>query len=151
MSLTKLSLVGNNLIIPSQREIGKYPGWERENRKSFFMQCITTPAITYPSNNETGENLLLMLMPPAMKQLQRHYCSLPTPQNEHTIKNHYMIVNSNLTAPQQNKKKLPVSNVFPFIADVVDTGDQPLLSNISGNFRKNLKWPLWDTQWPAGN
>jgi hypothetical protein len=28
MSLTKLSLVGNNLIIPSQEEFGKrHPGW----------------------------------------------------------------------------------------------------------------------------
>ncbi len=39
-----------------------------------------------------------------------------------------MIVNSNPTASQQSKKKL-------------DTDDQPLLSNISANFRKNFKWP----------
>jgi hypothetical protein len=47
-----------------------------------------------------------------------------------------MNVNSNPTASQQNKKKLPVSKFFPFIAGVVDTGDQPLLSNISANFEK---------------
>ncbi len=39
-----------------------------------------------------------------------------------------MSVNSNPTASQQSKKKL-------------DTDDQPLLSNISANFRKNFKWP----------
>ncbi len=33
MSLTKLSLDGENLIIPVQGEIGKWhPGWGRENR-----------------------------------------------------------------------------------------------------------------------
>jgi hypothetical protein len=33
MSLTKLSLTGNNLIIPCQREFGQWhPGWGRENR-----------------------------------------------------------------------------------------------------------------------
>ncbi len=57
---------------------------------------------------------------------------------------------SNPTASQQNKKKLPVSNFFPFITGVYDTGDQPLLSNISANFRKNIKWPQWDTQGPGG-
>ncbi len=50
-----------------------------------------------------------------------------------------MNVNSNPTASQQNKKKLPVSKIFPFIAGVVDTGDQPLLSNISANFEKIWK------------
>jgi hypothetical protein len=33
MSLTKLSLDGNNLIFPGQEEFGKgHPGWGRENR-----------------------------------------------------------------------------------------------------------------------
>jgi hypothetical protein len=36
---------------------------------------------------------------------------------------------------QQNKKKLPVSKFFPLIAVVIDTTAQPLLSNISMNFR----------------
>jgi hypothetical protein len=32
MSLTKLSLAGNDLIIPDQGEFGKWhPGWGREN------------------------------------------------------------------------------------------------------------------------
>jgi hypothetical protein len=31
--------------------------------------------------------------------------------------------------------KLPVSNFFPFIAGIIDTGDQPLLSNISANLK----------------
>jgi hypothetical protein len=34
-----------------------------------------------------------------------------------------MSVNSNPTASQQNKKKLPVSKFFPFLAGAVDTGD----------------------------
>ncbi len=48
-------------------------------------------------------------------------------------------------------QNFPVSNFFPFVAGVVDTSDHPLLSNISTNFRKNLKWPQWDTQGPRGN
>jgi hypothetical protein len=36
---------------------------------------------------------------------------------------------------QQNKKKIPVLQFFPFIADAVDTGDQPLLTNISATIR----------------
>jgi hypothetical protein len=59
-----------------------------------------------------------------------------------------MNVNSNLTSSPQNKKKLPVSKYFPFTTGVVDTGDQPLLSNISENFHTNLKWPQWDSQGP---
>ncbi len=39
---------------------------------------------------------------------------------------------------------------FSVIAGVVDTGDQFLFSNISANFRKNSKWPQWDTQGPGG-
>jgi hypothetical protein len=39
MSLTKLSLDGNNLIIPVQGEFGKgHPGWGRENGKPFFTE-----------------------------------------------------------------------------------------------------------------
>jgi hypothetical protein len=44
-----------------------------------------------------------------------------------------MSVNSNPTESQQNKKKLPVSKFFSFIAGVVVTGNEPLLSNISPN------------------
>jgi hypothetical protein len=37
--LTKLSLAGNNLIIPGQGEFGWcHPGWGRRNRKP-FLQC----------------------------------------------------------------------------------------------------------------
>jgi hypothetical protein len=37
MPLTKLSLDGNNLIIPGQGEFGKWhAGWGRENGKPFF-------------------------------------------------------------------------------------------------------------------
>jgi hypothetical protein len=37
MPLTKLSLAGNNLIVPGQGEFGKWhPGWGRENHYSFF-------------------------------------------------------------------------------------------------------------------
>jgi hypothetical protein len=40
MSLTKLSLDGNNLIITVQREFGKFhPGWGWE-MANFFLQCI---------------------------------------------------------------------------------------------------------------
>ncbi len=37
MSLTKLSLTGNNLIIPGQGEVGSWhPGWGQENDNLFF-------------------------------------------------------------------------------------------------------------------
>ncbi len=62
-----------------------------------------------------------------------------------------MNVNSNPTASQQDKKKIPVSKFFPFFAGVIDTGDQPLLLNISANFHKHLKWPQPDTQGSRGN
>jgi hypothetical protein len=61
------------------------------------------------------------------------------PQNEQIVKSHYMSVNSNPTASQQNKKKLPVSKFFQFFAGAVDTGDQPLLLNVSLNCFKNSK------------
>ncbi len=62
-------------------------------------------------------------------------------------------LNSNPAASQLNMKKLPVSKVFffSFIAGFVDTGDKPLLSNISANFRKNSKKPESDTQGSGGN
>jgi hypothetical protein len=53
----------------------------------------------------------------AMKQLQLYqlvYISKGT-----LSKNHYMSVNRN---PAENKKKLPVSKIFSFIASAVDTG-----------------------------
>jgi hypothetical protein len=63
-----------------------------------------------------------------------------------------MSVNSNPTASQRNKKKtFCLKFFFQFIADVVDTDDLPLLSNISANFRKYLKWLKYDTQQPGGN
>jgi hypothetical protein len=62
-----------------------------------------------------------------------------------------MMVNINPAASQQNKKKLPVSNYFSFIAGVVETSDESLLSKISANIRKNSKWPQWDTQGTGGN
>ncbi len=41
MSLTKLSLAGNNLIFPDQGEFGKWhPGWGRENGYPFFTVPI---------------------------------------------------------------------------------------------------------------
>jgi hypothetical protein len=47
---------------------------------------------------------------PAMKQLQN--ISLSTPQNEYKVKTYCMSENINLTASQQNKKKLPVKKYF---------------------------------------
>jgi hypothetical protein len=41
--------------------------------------------------------------------------------------------------------------VAKFAAGVVDTGGQPLAVNISANFRKNSKRPLWYTQGLGGN
>ncbi len=39
--LTKLSLDGNNLIIPAQGEFRKWhPDWGRENRKPFFYRVM---------------------------------------------------------------------------------------------------------------
>ncbi len=32
-----------------------------------------------------------------------------------------------------------------------DTGDKHKVANITPNFRKNLKWPQWDTQGPGAN
>jgi hypothetical protein len=75
--------------------------------------------------------------------------SLPTPHNEHKVKKSlhpvYECKQQPTASPQNNKKNLPVSKYFPFTAGVVDTGDQPLLSNISENFPTNLKW---DSQGP---
>ncbi len=40
MSLTKLPLAWNNLIIPGQGEYGKWhPGWRRENQQPFLTIC----------------------------------------------------------------------------------------------------------------
>jgi hypothetical protein len=45
MSLTKLSLAGNNLSIPDQGEFGQWhPGWGRENRYPFFY---SVPVLDY--------------------------------------------------------------------------------------------------------
>jgi hypothetical protein len=38
-----------------------------------------------------------------------------------------------------------------FANGVVDTGGQPLAANISANFRKNSKRPLWYSQGLGGN
>jgi hypothetical protein len=46
-----------------------------------------------------------------------------------------MVVNSSPTAWQQSMKKLAVSNFLTIIAEVVDNGDYPLLSNISAIFK----------------
>ncbi len=35
--------------------------------------------------------------------------------------------------------------IFSFFAGVVDTADKHSFTNISANFRKNLKWSYWDT------
>ncbi len=59
-----------------------------------------------------------------------------------------MGVNSNPTAYQKNKKKLPVSKFFPLIADVVDTNDKIYFCT---NVLKNLKWPQWDNRGTRGN
>ncbi len=73
---------------------------------------------------------------PAMNHLQQY-------QLAYTLnKNHFMSVNSNLTASQQNMERLLSQFFFSFIAGV-DTDDKSLLSNISANFRKNSKWPPW--------
>jgi hypothetical protein len=48
-----------------------------------------------------------------------------------------MSVTSTPTASQQNLKKKNCSKLLSFIAGVIDTGDQHLLTNISANFRKN--------------
>ncbi len=53
-----------------------------------------------------------------------------------------MTGNSNPTASPKNMKNFFISKIFLFIARVIDTGDKPLLSNISVNLHKNLKWPL---------
>jgi hypothetical protein len=57
---------------------------------------------------------------------------LHTHQKEYKVKNHYVNVNSNPTASQQNKK-IPF---FSFIAGVIDTSDQPLLLNLCKFYKK---------------
>jgi hypothetical protein len=52
----------------------------------------------------------------AMKHLQK--ISLPTPQSEHYVKNHYMSVNSNPTLSQQNLKKSFLSQHFSRLSPV---------------------------------
>jgi hypothetical protein len=49
------------------------------------------------------------------------------------------------------KKKKIISNFFSFFAGVVDTADKYSFANIFANFRKNSKWPYWDTQGPGGH
>jgi hypothetical protein len=36
--------------------------------------------------------------------------------------------------------------IFSFFTGVVETGDKPLLRNISENFLENSKWPPWYTE-----
>jgi|LakMenEpi03Aug12_release.lakeMendotaPanAssembly.Ray.scaffolds.fasta_scaffold4764949_1 hypothetical protein len=57
-----------------------------------------------------------------------------------------------------NKKYMQPSNAELLIAGtsqqlisgVNNTGNKHNVTNISANFRKGLKWPLWDTQGPFG-
>jgi hypothetical protein len=50
--------------------------------------------------------------------------SLPSPQSKYLLsKNHFMSVNSNTTASEQNKKKNSVSELYLFIAGVIHTAD----------------------------
>jgi hypothetical protein len=53
---------------------------------------------------------------------------------EHSVTNHYMSVNRNPTASQQNAKFF-----FSSFAGVVDTSAYPLFSNISASFRKKFE------------
>jgi hypothetical protein len=59
--------------------------------------------------------------------------------------NHYIYVNNDPTASQQNMKKLPISNIFSFSRCHWHRW-LSLLLNISANFRKNSRWPPWYTQ-----
>ncbi len=59
-------------------------------------------------------------------------------------------VNINPAESQQNKKKHLVYKFFPVISGVVDAGNQPLLSNISANFRK-IRNGQGNSQEPGGN
>ncbi len=53
---------------------------------------------------------------------------------EHSVTNHYMSVNRDPTASQQNAKFF-----FSSFAGVVDTSAYPLFSNISASFRKKFE------------
>jgi hypothetical protein len=44
-----------------------------------------------------------------------------------------------------------VDTAEQFIAGVNDTGDKYSFANISANFRKNSKWPQWNTWGPVGH
>ncbi len=46
----------------------------------------------------------------------------------------------------------PVTRIkFAGVIDTADTGDKYSFSNISANFRKNSKWPQWNTWGPGGH
>jgi hypothetical protein len=50
------------------------------------------------------------------------YCnkiSSPTPQSEHEVENHYMIVNSNPIASQQNRKKKFIYHLYFRISPLI--------------------------------
>ncbi len=59
MSLTKLSLAGNNFIIPGKGEFGKWhPSWGRENRQTFLTVLephIKSEYILYGWRMKTAE------------------------------------------------------------------------------------------------
>jgi hypothetical protein len=60
-----------------------------------------------------------------------------------------MNVNSNPTTYQQAKSSC-FNNNFSIYHVSTTPDDQPLLLNISANYRKNSKLPEWDTQGPRG-
>ncbi len=68
-----------------------------------------------------------------MTQLQN--IRLPTPQNEHKVKNHYMSVNKLSNKIRKNSK------LFSIYRGVVDTGDQPLLWIYPWIFAKSWNYP----------
>ncbi len=63
---------------------------------------------------------LVIIYRRCQRHLQWNSCKniiLSTPQKWTKEKNYYMSVNSNLTASQQNRKKLSDKKYFPFITD----------------------------------
>ncbi len=96
--------------------------------------------------NDTSNKLSLVSLLPAINHCRcRWHRWLGLVPDFHRFQDTY---NNNKQQRQHvNKiwKNFLIQKFFSLITGVVDTGDEPLLSNISANFRKNSKWPQWNT------
>ncbi len=96
--------------------------------QKFAILCLSpmslTPAISCSPLNETGDNLS------PMKQLQRHQLASTSKWTKRK-KSVHECKQQPISISTKKEKNSCLKFFFPFIAGVVDTGDQLLLSNIS--------------------